>query len=61
LRVECPVFQGRFVDDPDLSRALADVQEAIRMHIHLCQESGKDLPAEIDPDGTVSTLILVAA
>lgn len=60
-RVECPAFQGCFVDDPDLSRALADVQEAIKIYIDLYRESGKDLPAEIDPDASMLTLIPIAA
>lgn len=60
-RVECPAFQGCFVDDPELARVLADVQEAIKMYIDLYRERGKDLPAEIDPDASVLTLIPVAA
>lgn len=60
-RVECPVFQGCFVDDPDLSQALADIQDAIRMYIGLYRQRGKDLPAEVDPDASVLTLIPVAA
>jgi predicted RNase H-like HicB family nuclease len=60
-RVECPTFQGCFVDDPDLSQALADIQETIRMYIDLYRERGKELPAEIDPDASVLTLIPIAA
>lgn len=60
-RAECPAFQGCFVDDSDLSRALTDVQEAIKMYIELYRERGKDLPAEIDPNASVLTLIPIAA
>ena len=60
-RVECPAFQGCFVDDPDLSQALADVQDAIKMYIDLYRQRGKELPAEIDPDASVLTLIPIAA
>ncbi len=52
---------GCFVDDPDLSRALADIQETIRMYIDLYRQQGKELPAEIDPDASVLTLIPIAA
>ena len=60
-RVECPAFQGCFVDDANLSQALADAQEAIRLYIDLYRQRGKELPAEIDPDASVLTLIPIAA
>jgi predicted RNase H-like HicB family nuclease len=60
-RVECPTFQGCFVDDPDLSQALADIQEVIKLNIDLYRERGEKLPAEIDPDALILTVIPVAA
>jgi predicted RNase H-like HicB family nuclease len=60
-RVECPAFQGCFVDDADLSRALAEVQEVIKMYIDLYRQRARELPAEIDPDALILTLIPVAA
>lgn len=60
-RVECPAFQGCFVDDPDLSQALADIQDAIKLYIDLYRQRGKELPAEIDPNASVLTLLPIAA
>ena len=60
-RVECPTFQGCFVDDADLSQALADLQDAVRVYIDLYRERGKELPAEIDADASILTLIPIAA
>jgi predicted RNase H-like HicB family nuclease len=60
-RVECPTFQGCFVDDADLSQALTDIQEVIKMYIDLSRERGERLPAEISSDSLIVTLIPVAA
>jgi predicted RNase H-like HicB family nuclease len=60
-RVECPTFQGCFVDNADLAQALADIQEVIKMNIDLRRERGEQLPAEVDPDALILTLIPVAA
>ncbi len=61
-RVECPVFPGCFVDDEDLSKALADVQNVIRMYVELYREQGKPLPEPITIDSSaLITIIPVAA
>jgi predicted RNase H-like HicB family nuclease len=60
-RVECPAFQRCFVDDADLSQALADIQEVIKLNIDLYRERGEPLPAEINPDALILTVIPVAA
>ncbi|MCL5266349.1 MAG: type II toxin-antitoxin system HicB family antitoxin [Chloroflexi bacterium] len=61
-RAECPEFPGCFVDNADLSKALSEIQDVIRMYIELYREQGKPLPEPIGIDATtLITVIPVAA
>lgn len=52
-RVEAPSFQGCFVDEPTLAKALYEIHEVIAMFLDLDNEEGHPLPEEVKVSETL--------
>lgn len=58
--VEVPALSGCFSQGETVEEALANVKEAIELHLESMREHGEEIPTEEDVVGTVKVVVSAA-